>query len=91
MIVSQSITTKYYTTCTSACVWMCKITHKHALARRDDKKNMKKKKIGKQAQTSCRHCLVATQETISEATGNRTEGDDIFGHYFNNITFNKLF
>lgn len=38
---------------------------------------MKKKKIGKQAQTSCRHCLVATQETISEATENKTEGNDI--------------
>lgn len=57
-------------------VWMCKITHKHALARRDDKKTWREKK-GKQAQTSCRHCLVATQETISEATENKTEGDNI--------------
>lgn len=39
---------------------------------------MKKNKIGKQAQTSCRHCLVATQETISEAIENKTEGDETF-------------
>lgn len=46
-------------------LWQEEMTKKHG------------EKKGKQAQTSCRHGLVANRETISEATENKTEGDDI--------------